>query len=142
MKVHADEELFQSWLAHMDDAIDAFKMTVPEPIRVQLNGSPASLDVLEGWLLSRYSTIAESKKAAESHVMDGASRYAGEIFRVGTGSKWALEVRDPKALYFKLPILRGGKFDRMPECPMSLVSASLDRRTGHYLSSILKNVLR
>jgi hypothetical protein len=58
--------LFQSWLVLMDDAIDAFKMTMPEPIRVQLNGSPASLDVLEGWLLSRYSTIAESKKAAES----------------------------------------------------------------------------
>jgi hypothetical protein len=142
MNTITSEELFQSWLAHMDDAIDAFMLTVPEPIRSQLDGSPDSLDLLEAWLLSRYSTISESKKPTESQVMDGATRFVGEIFRIATGSKWALEVRDPKALYFKLPILRGGRFDRMPECPMSLVSASLDRRTGRYLSSILKNVLR
>ena len=71
--------------------------------------------------------------------VDGAARYVGEIFRVRTSSRWMLETRDPKFVFFGLPILHGGAFGQMPACPMTMVTASLDRRTGRYLSTILAN---
>jgi hypothetical protein len=139
MKTTPDTEQFQYWLAHMDDALDAFVASAPETIRRQLDDSPTSLDALEAWLLSRYASIAEAKKPSEAQFIDGAARYVGEIFRVRTGSRWMLENRDPKLIFFGRPILHGGAFGRMTECPLSLVTASLDRRTGQYLSTILAN---
>jgi hypothetical protein len=139
METKPDTELFQYWLAHMDDALDAFVASAPEPIRHQLDNSPASLDALEAWLLLRYGIIAEAKKPSEAQFIDGAARYVGEIFRVRTGSKWMLENGDPNFVFFGVPILHGGAFARMPACPMTMVTASLDRRTGRYLSTILAN---
>jgi hypothetical protein len=140
MSIKPDAERFQYWLAHMDDALDAFVASAPLPLRTQLDGSAASLDALEDWLLSRYAGIAETRDESEAQFIDGAARYVGEIFRTRTGSSWRLETRDPKGLYYGRPVLHGGTFSSMPECPLSLVTASLDRRTGRYLSTILANV--
>jgi hypothetical protein len=139
MRTTPDTELFQYWLAHMDDALDAFVASAPEPIRRQLDDSQTSLDALEAWLLSRYASIAEAKEPSEAQFIDGAARYVGEIFRVRTGSRRMLENRDPKFVFFGRPVLHGGAVGRMTECPLSLVTASLDRRTGRYLSTILAN---
>jgi hypothetical protein len=132
-------EQFQYWLAHMDDAIEAFLRTLPPALRKQLDGEPASLDKLEGWLLSRYPTVADTKPPTEARTLDGASRYVGEIFRRVTDSKWTTEDRDQKFAFYGLPILKGGKLSRMPACPLTMVTASIDRRTGQYLSTIVSN---
>jgi hypothetical protein len=130
---------FQVWLIHMDDAMAEFMQTLPVGLQEQLNHSVASLDALEAWLLARYPTIEHSRPKSETLVLDGAARYVGEIFRIVTGSKWDVQLDDPKALFFGVPVLNGGKFGSMPECPLSMVTASLDRRTGKYLSGIVRN---
>ncbi len=123
----------------MDDAIEAFVTSAPEPLRQQLDGTPASLDKLEAWLLTRYAGVADSRPPSEAAFIGGAALYLGEILRVATGSKWTIENRDKKFVYFGLPILHGGRLGQMPACPMTMVTASLDRRTGRYLSTILAN---
>jgi hypothetical protein len=128
---------FQTWLTHMDDAIEAFVASAEEPLRRQLDGTPASLDKLEAWLLSRYASVADNRPASEAMFIRGAARYLGEILHIATGSKWTIENRDKKFVYFGLPILHDGKFGQTPACPMTMVTASLDRRTGRYLSTIL-----
>lgn len=52
-------EQFNDWLADMADALDRFHELIPEAVQAKLDYSPASLDILEQWLLSRYSTIDE-----------------------------------------------------------------------------------
>jgi hypothetical protein len=130
---------FQAWLTHMDDAIAAFMQTLPAELQEQLNHSVASLDALEAWLLARYPSIEHSRPQSESLALDGAARYAGEIFRVVTGSKWDIQLDDPKVLFFGVPVLKGGKLGSIPACPLTMVTASLDRRTGKYLSGIVRN---
>jgi hypothetical protein len=131
--------LFEAWLAHMDDFLAEFMTSVPMNVRQKLDQSPASLDVLEDWLLRRYPSIDSARPATEAKVLDGAARYFGEVFRVVTKSRWSLQLGDPKTLYFGKPVLVDGKLGSLPECPLSVVTASLDRRTGKYLSGIVKN---
>jgi hypothetical protein len=40
-----------------------------------------------------------------------------------------------------VPALEGGKLGSIPACPLSMVTASLDRRTGKSLSGIVKMLL-
>jgi hypothetical protein len=130
---------FQVWVIHMDDAMAEFMQTLPVELQEKLNHSVASLDALEAWLLARYDSIEHSKPKSESLVLDGAARYVGEIFRIVTGSRWDIQLDDPKTLFFGVPVLKGGKLGVIPACPLTMVTASLDRRTGRYLSGIVKN---
>jgi hypothetical protein len=130
---------FQVWLIHMDDALEEFIQTLPNPLQKKLNNTIESLDALEGWLLERYPSIEHAKPMSESLTIDGAARYVGEVFRVASGSKWAIQLDDPKQLFYGRPVLLGGKLGSIPSSPLSMVTASLDRRTGKYLSGIVKN---
>jgi hypothetical protein len=124
---------FENW---MNEEIALLVEHVPG-----LDGSPTSLDRLESWLLSRYASVADARPESEAITIGRAARYLGEVFRKHTGSKWAIENRDPKYMFRGFPVLVGGTLGSMPDCPRSIVTASLDRRTGHYFSSILSNVL-
>jgi hypothetical protein len=48
------KEDFEYWLFEMDDALERFLQGIGEPVRSQLDFSPASLDALEAWVLERY----------------------------------------------------------------------------------------
>lgn len=135
--VTTDSDQFQYWLMQMDEDIDAFLAQLPPQVRDQLDGSERSLDVLEAWLLEKYPSTEAARPQSEARVIDGAARYVGEILRKRTGSKWSINFE--KSFVFRgLPILTGGTaFKEMPECPLTLVTASLDRRTGKYLSRVV-----
>ena len=126
---------FEIWLGQMNEEVAALIEIVPG-----LDGSPASLDRLESWLLSRYASVADARRDSEAVTIGRAARYVGEVFRKYTGSRWAIEDRDPKYVFRGLPVLIGGTLDSMPVCPRTTVTASLDRRSGNYFSSILCNV--
>lgn len=134
------KEQFQYWLAHMDDALDAFIAGLPEPTRSLMDATPESLDALEALLLSRYVDVASAKRVSEATFIDGAARYVGEVLRKASGGNWAIELKDTRFVFFGLPILKGGTIGRMPECPLTMVTASLDRRIGTYLSSIVASL--
>jgi hypothetical protein len=133
----ADSDQFQYWLMQMDEDIDEFLAQLPPKVRTRLDSSAGSLDILEAWLLEKYPSPEAARPRTEARVLDGAARYVGEILRKSTGSKWSINFE--KSFVFRgLPILVGGSaFKEMPECPLSLITASLDRRTGTYLSRIV-----
>jgi hypothetical protein len=133
------EEQFQSWLFYMDDALDQFKARLPDNVRSALDFTAASLNALEGWLISRYTTIAELRAPSEAAILDGAARYVGETVRKTLGGRWQIRFDDPKDAYHGLPELSQFGVPVPPICPHRLVTASIDRRTGTYLSTMLHN---
>lgn len=135
--LYADSDQFQYWLMQMDEQLAAFLTEVPTRLREQLDGTEGSLDALEAWLLERYPSLEAARPASQARVLDGAARYIGEILRKRTGSRWSIRF-DDSFVFRGLPILIGGSaYTKMPECPLTIISASLDRRTGKYLSSVV-----
>jgi hypothetical protein len=133
------EEQFQSWLFYMDDALDQFKARLPDTVRSALDFTAASLNALEGWLIDRYNTIAELRAPSEGEILDGAARYVGETMRKTLGGRWQIRFDDPKDAYYGLPELSQFGLPVPPICPHRLVTASIDRRSGTYLSTMLQN---
>jgi hypothetical protein len=142
MKDNSIEGGFQFWLADMDDAIDRFLQAAPDAARSSLDLSAGSLDALEALVLARYKTPADTKPADQAAFLDGAARYFGEVLRQATESRWTIRVDDPAYAFHGLPILKGGKLGEMPCCPLTTVTAATDRRTGHYFSTIFRNMTR
>lgn len=132
------EELFQAWLGYMPAALDEFVAQMPVDVRPRLDFTPASLDALEAWALSRYSTIAQLRAPEQVHLLDGLARYVGETYRKELGGDWHIRFDNPKDAYHGLPELRFS-IPVPPLCPHRLITASIDRRTGKYLRTILSN---
>jgi hypothetical protein len=130
---------FQYWLAEMDDAIERLVNSAPSGMREKLDGSDESLSALEQWVLSKYANPSEASAASEAVFVDGAARYVGEVLRNRTGSKWGIDLENSKDVFYGIPTLRGGSL-KVPLCPLTTVTASTDRRTGSYFSTILRNV--
>lgn len=130
------EEQFQYWLAHMDDALDEFLSRLPMEVRDRLDGSPESLGALEAWLLEKYPTIDAIMSDDEMPNLDGAARYVGEVFRKVLGGRWRIRLDDPKYVYHGLPELSFLEKKDTPIAPITVVTTSLDRRTGKFLSLV------
>lgn len=138
MTATEEEDLFQNWLAHMDDALADFLARLPPALRNELDYTPASLGRLEAFLLDRYPSVAAIKGDPEPY-LDGASRYVGEVFRRNIGGRWRIRTDDPKYVYAGLPELTFLKEKDTPACPIKLVPTALARRTGAFLSTIFEN---
>jgi hypothetical protein len=136
-----DRDLFESWLAHMDDALAEFFARLPSALTDTLDYAPPSLDRLEAFLLERYPDIRSIKADPEPY-LDGAARYVGEVYRRNIGGRWRIRDDDPKYVYAGLPELTFLAEKDTPACPIVLVTASLDRRTGAFLSTVFKNHAR
>ena len=134
------QEQFQYWLAYMDDFIGQFIATLPAEVAKEMDLSPASLLVLEAWLLSRYENIESLKKETEKSLWNGATCYVGEVFRKNLGGKWFVDWSNPKLAFYGRPQLCGMRGQIVAESPMTLVSASLDRRTGKYIKGVFDNL--
>jgi hypothetical protein len=139
MTGQSEFDQFQVWLMEMDDAIRRFIEPAPPGVPAQLDFSDASLNAVESWVLSKYAKPQDIRSRSEAQFHDGAARYIGEVFRMRTFSKWTLDLSDPKALNYGVPALTGGKL-AIGLCPLTLVTACIDRRKGDYLWTILKNV--
>jgi len=135
-------EDFQYWLADMDDAIDRFLGGLPAEFRARLDLSPASLDALEAWILERYPNTQEMLAPSESRHVDGLARYIGETFRTAIGGRWEIRLDDTKYVFYGKPQLTDFSAKPTPVCPLSLATASADRRTGTFLSDVLDSYLR
>lgn len=121
----------------MDDAIERFRDRLPADIRDALDGSPESLDALETWILERYPETRAMLADDQAESVDGAGRYIGEVFRRELGGHWDIELDDPAAAFFNLPVLTSGP-GSTPIAPAALATASADRRTGSFLRTVLE----
>ncbi|NEX92902.1 hypothetical protein G3573_08980 [Caulobacter sp. 17J65-9] len=125
----------------MDGALARFLDGLPGELRAKLDFTPESFEALEGWALSRYASLAEARAPSEAATLDGASRYVGQVFRKSLGGRWFIDHRDPKNAFYGLPQLEGLKGQVAQICPLTLVTASLDRRTGTFISTVYRNHL-
>ena len=141
MREQTDHDQFQIWLMEMDNSIDQLKASLPATSRSALDGSDASLDAVESLVLQRYADPQALLQSSELSFHDGMARYVGEIFRRRTGSKWSLDLTEPKRMFYGVPALTGGHL-KASLCPLTMLTALADRRSGSYLSTILRNLSR
>ncbi|TWB22779.1 hypothetical protein FBZ89_103409 [Nitrospirillum amazonense] len=135
----ADDDQFQVWLMDMEDAIGRFLQSIPTETAARLDYSPESLDVIERHALGTYATIDDIKKRSEAKTIDGMARYVGQVFRKHFGGSWIIDVSDRKNTFHGLPQLSGMKGQRTASCPLTLVTASTDRRTGRFIRTVFEN---
>jgi hypothetical protein len=133
------EDQFQVWLMDMSDAIERFQQSLPNELRGRLDYSPESLDVLEGFALTKYPSPEDAKKPSEAAAVDGMARYVGEVFIKRLGGRWMIDHSNPKNAFYGLPQLSGMAGQQVQLCPLTLVTASLDRRTGSFIRQVFDN---
>ncbi|MDR6226823.1 hypothetical protein [Desmospora profundinema] len=135
--LNKEEELdkFQFWLMEMWDTLDHFINELPEEL--ELDFSPASFLRIEKWILNNYRTIDEIKK--DKTKLDALARYVGETFRKELEGIWELSLDDPKYIYYGIPQINFKAKNVTPICPLTMVTACVDRRKGDYIYSIFTN---
>lgn len=124
---------FDEWLVSMTFKIDELGRELPREIAEQMNYSPASLSILEKWLLSKYdspSALTQNDK----YFFDRLVCYVGETFRINLKGHWDI-ITDDRYFYFGLPVVR--PYDKVSLCPMIELAAALGQRKGDYLEMIL-----
>ena len=132
---------FEYWLASLDDMLEVFLSRLPAEGRARLDFSPESLDVLEAWILTRYSATGAMLVSTERDVVNGLACYIGETYRKAVGGHWDICLDDTKSVFYGLPILVWNDGKPKSECPLTLATASANRRTGKYLRTVLQNLL-
>ncbi len=120
----------------MDDFLEEFEAEFREEDRERLDFSPESLDLVEAWILKTYTDMDAMLRPTESHRVNRVACYVGETFRKTLGGKWDIRLDDPSFAFHAMPLVTGAND---PECPLTLVTAAADRRTGNYLRTVLQN---
>ncbi len=134
-------ERFEAWLAEMASSLDRFLASFSPELRARLDFSPASLNVLEAWLLSRYASNAELQKELEIPNLDGSARYIGQTMINALGGHWELSLDDPQKLFYGLPTVTGFSEKPIAKCPQTLATEAVKRRTGKFLSTVVANAI-
>jgi hypothetical protein len=134
---------FDYWIFYLCDVLEDFLDFLPFEVSENLDFSIESLDVIENWILERYSTLDAILSFDQSSILNALRIYIGETFRKIVGGHWDIELEDSDAVFFQEPVITD--FDtyklKTRVSPCSLVTASVDRRTGHYLRIVIENHL-
>jgi hypothetical protein len=125
----------------MDDYIHAFLAWLPPETRRSLDFSPESLDALEAWILKRYPDTKAMLIPEEAFVLNGLAGYIGETIRRNIGGRWSIQLEDPKAVYYGMPVIVDAPGQFTPKSPAALATTAADRRTGSFLRSFATKTL-
>jgi hypothetical protein len=136
----AKNDLFQYWLMEMGDKLDEFIEKMPKEL--ELNYSPESLLRLESWILENYSTVGDILKDSEKTMLDSLARYVGEVYRRNLKGKWKLYLDDPDNVFYELPVIMVPSETVPPICPLTEVTASVDRRRGNYIHNLFQKKMK
>jgi hypothetical protein len=132
MRVHSAAEL-QTWLAGEAEVREELEALMG----LELGVDEHSLDTLEAFLLRRYRTPDEALTLDQRGVLDAAARHVGLVMVLGIGgARWDVILDDPDHVYYRLPVVRLP--DGSTDCPLTAVTAALDRRTGTYLRELVE----
>lgn len=129
------------WVDEMSDALERFLEHLPSDVAKLLDYSVKSLDVLEAWILSEYPDFDSFGKEPDDSRVDGAARYVGEVYRKALDAHWDISFKNPNDANYGLPVIVGFQGQATALAPHSLAAVSTDRRTGKYLSTVLRNQL-
>ena len=134
----ATRDDFEHWLCEMDDSLKEFINVLPTDVSTKLDYSAESLSHLEGWLLTNYRRVDEILKESEREMLDMVARYGGETLRKNLGGIWNIDLKNKKNVYYRMPVIE--KRGCWTECPVTLVTASTDRRSGSFMTEVLKSL--
>ena len=132
------EIAFKCWLKDIPNILDGFISRMPKEVAEKLDFSMESLDIVEKYLLDKYENNKQIMFEEPFYILDGYAVYVGETFRKIIASHdphicWQLMLEEDN-VYYSLPILDGYN---IIDCPLTTITASLDRRTGKFCSSLL-----
>ena len=135
---------FEAWLRAIDARLAWFHHEVPASLRPYLDFTISSLNILESWLLDRYPNLDLAMTPDEYALVEAAGTYVGETLRKLVGGEWTIELDDWEAAYLGVPGLEGfeSRTVKNPAYPHSWVTASLHRRTGHYIRDRFEHIMR
>ncbi len=129
---------FEFWLCNVPDRLAWLEKQLPIGDENRLDYSHRSLNWLEEWLFERYRTVSDITEESEKVMLDALGIYAGECIRREHGGLWDINVTDKKNVFFGVPVVQ--KPGRWVECPVTLVTAAIDRRINGYLSACVAAV--
>ena len=133
MRLHSRQE-FETWLANEVEVRDELEAM----IGAELGLDEMSLDRLEAFLLDRYRHPDEALRLNERGVLDAAARHIGLVLMLNIDDvSWDIDLEHEDNVYYRLPIIRFS--DGAEECPVTMATAALDRRTGNYLRTVVEN---
>lgn len=124
---------FEVWLAYMPEALEEFLLSLPVAVAQSLDFSPASLAILEAWLLEEFADV-QVYKNSDIAIFDGVPRYVGEVIRRAVGGNWDIDLQNKKNVYYGTPVVVAK--GRTPVCPHKLATAALSRRSGDLFSGV------
>ncbi|KFZ40562.1 MULTISPECIES: hypothetical protein [Thermoactinomyces] len=120
---------FEEWLMIHPDELEKLQKKLGH---LDLDYTPESLLRVEAWVLENYSSPDEILKDEEKMTLDGLLRYVGEVFKIHLQGRWNIHQEDPEHLFYNLPVISFP--GNIPDTsPLSLITASLDRKSGNFL---------
>jgi hypothetical protein len=133
MQLHSYDE-FQTWLAKDLEVREELYAIMGN----ELDPEVESLDELEAFLLARYASSTEALRLNERGILDAAARHLGLVMILNIeGAQWAVDFDDEDNTFYRLPVIR---LDDGPEqCPVAMITTTLNRRTGHILRSAVES---
>lgn len=131
-------DLFEYWLTDMSESIERSLNSMPPDVSGKMDYTPESLDILEKHIIEIFDSPKCALEESEADFVDGIARYVGQVFRKCLGGKWDIELDDPSNVFFNVPQLVGMKNQDTQISPLTLVTASLDRRRGNYIRTVLE----
>ncbi len=138
MRRKEKEEQFEWWVTCIPDKVEALQDFLPISMKSTLDFTTNSLDLLEQYLLENFSLefLYQNKD-----IWDYLASYIGSTYRRNVpASIWYVELDNERDLFYGKPILRvEGKVDFHPH---SNIAVLFDRKTGIFLSNIIKKHIK
>ncbi|HEY4110741.1 hypothetical protein [Puia sp.] len=139
--LNCKEENYTWWLNIMPDEMPRLSI-LPKEVRIQLDYSPASLDVLEMYIRKNY-TMDEMKDRKNRFARDLFARYIGETLRRNApGLYWSFDTEDDQSPFYGVPVLLTlGQEDEVPPMTPSLwVVSVIEKSEESFLRDQLEQV--
>ncbi|MEZ0451865.1 hypothetical protein ACR78Z_01105 [Sphingobacterium thalpophilum] len=134
------QDNFKEWIFLIGEKMDLFTGDFARENNLNLDYSIHSLDEIEKWIITTYPTINQLK--ADHKMLDLLTIYIGETFRKHLGGKWYMNTEDQENVYYMMPTLTSPEYSgEVYKSPRTFATASIPRKKGNYMSSILRNCL-
>ena len=131
---------FQEWIFCISDKMDYLTNEFAEEHKLSLDLSIKSLDELEEWIIDNFSTIDDLRN--NQKILDLLTVYIGQTFQKHIGGKWYMDLENKDNAYYHMPILTNPDYKGVKhKSPRTYAIASVDRRRGNHISTILKNCM-
>ncbi|HXB94167.1 MAG TPA: hypothetical protein VNU70_03375 [Puia sp.] len=136
--LNGKEAHYTWWLNIMPDEMPRLSI-LPKEIRDRLDYSPASLDVIEKYIVDNY-TADEIIDRRNKFARDLFVRYIGETFRKNHPELfWSFESSDERNSHYGIPVLISLDEKCVPLSPTAWLTMLIQRGEGNFLRSQVRS---